>query len=291
MTAESVPRSSRSRIVGVPAALAVALWLGLAGSVALAHDTWLLPAAAQAKPGGSLALAMTSGMAFPQEESPIRPDRIARSGVRLAGRELPLGGLKEGEKALALVAELGRPGVATFWLDLHPRTLDLTAEDVEHYLEEIGAPPAVRARWQAAPEPRRWRESYSKHVKTFVRVGAAADDRSWAEPVGSALELVPERDPTALLAGDELVMRLLRNGAPAAGVTVGLLRAGDAKSVDRATGDDGRVTFTVAAAGWYLLRSTDLRPASGADLDWESDFATMTFEVGAAAAKTTGGSR
>lgn len=288
MTAESV---SRSRLVGVSAAFVATLWLSLAASPARAHDTWLLPAAAQANPGALLALAMTSGMAFPQEESPIRSDRIARSAVRLAGRELPLGRLREGEKALALKVGLDRAGVATIWLDLQPRTLDLTAGDVEHYLEEIGAPPTVRARWQAAPAPRRWRESYSKHVKTFVRVGAVGDDRSWAEPVGSALELVPERDPTVLTAGDQLVVRLLRNGTPAAGVTVGLLRAGEAKSVDRATSDDGRVTFTVGDAGWYLLRSTDLRPASGPDLDWESDFATVTFEVGAAAAKTTGGSR
>ncbi|HET9765322.1 MAG TPA: hypothetical protein VFS60_00665, partial [Thermoanaerobaculia bacterium] len=86
MTAESVPTPSKFRIVGVPAALAAALWLSLAASPALAHDTWLLPAAAQAKPGTLLALAMTSGMAFPQEESPIHPDRIARSAVRLAGR-------------------------------------------------------------------------------------------------------------------------------------------------------------------------------------------------------------
>ena len=283
--------ADRTRIAGVPTALTAALWLSLAAGPARAHDTWLLPAAAQAKPGMSLALAMTSGMAFPHEESPILPDRVARSGVRLAGRELALGTPREGEKALALNADLDRAGIATIWLDLHPRTLDLTAEDVEHYFEEIGASAAVRERWQTAPEPRRWRESYSKHVKTFVRVGAPADDRAWAEPVGSALELVPERDPTALRAGDELVVRLLRNGAPAAGVTVGLLRAGEAKSVDRATGDDGRVTFTVDAAGWYLLRSTDLRPASGPDLDWESDFATLTFEVGAAAAKPTGGAR
>ena len=36
---------------------------------------------------------------------------------------------------------------------------------------------------------------------------------------------------------------------------------------------------------------TDLRPATGPDLDWESDFATLTFEALAAAAKDPGGSR
>ena len=290
MTAE-LAFTSRSARARVRVGIASALLLGLTSGAARAHDTWLLPASSQAKPGNSLRLEMTSGMAFPKRESPIKPDRIASQGVRLGGRRLPFDDPRVNKKELILTATLDRPGVATFWLDLHPRTLELTAEDVEHYFEEIGASAAVRERWQSAPEPRRWRESYTKHVKTFVRVGTPGSDRSWSEPVGSAFELVPERDPTGLRAGDELVVRLLRNGAPAAGVTVGLLRAGETKSVDRPTGDDGRVTFTIGAAGWYLLRSTDLRPASGPDLDWESDFATLTFEAQAAAAKDPGGSR
>ena len=65
--------ADRTRIAGVPTALTAALWLSLAAGPARAHDTWLLPAAAQAKPGMSLALAMTSGMAFPHEESPTSP--------------------------------------------------------------------------------------------------------------------------------------------------------------------------------------------------------------------------
>ena len=289
MTADSAS-TSRSARAGARTAIASTLLLALMAGAARAHDTWLLPTPAHVKPGEAVRLEMTSGMAFPKRESPIRADRIASQGVRLDGREMRFGDPRENKKELLLTAKLDRPGVATVWVDLYPRTLDLTAEDVEHYFEEIGASASVRERWQSAPEPRRWRESYTKHVKTFVRVGTPAGDRSWSEPVGSAFELVPERDPTALHPGDELVVRLLRNGAPAVGVTVGLLRAGETKSVDRPSGEDGRVTFTIGAAGWYLLRSTDLRPAAGADLDWESDFATLTFEA-QAAAKTAGGSR
>ena len=288
MTAELAFTSRRAR-ASAHIAIASALLLALGAGAARAHDTWLLPVPLRVKPGKAVRLEMTSGMAFPKLESPIGPDRIASQGVRLGGREMTFGDPRVSKKALMLSAKLDRTGVATVWVDLHPRTLELTAEDVEHYFEEIGASAAVRERWQSTPEPRRWRESYVKHVKTFVQVGAPAGDRSWSEPVGSTFELVPERDPTGLYAGDELVVRLLRNGSPVAGVTVGLLRGGETKSVDRPSGEDGRVTFTIGAAGWYLVRSTDLRPATRPDLDWESDFATLTFEAKAAAPKPPGG--
>ena len=269
-------RRSRAlpRLVGVAslaaAALAIPAW---------AHDTWLLPRHGQVKPGRSVDFSMTSGMAFPKDESAIDADRVARGGVRLGGVTEDFDRRQEGRRALRLRAALERPGIATVWLELKPRTIELTAEQVAHYVEEIGAGPAVLARWETMPEPRRWREAYRKHVKSFVRVGEPGDDRSWAEPVGSPLELVPEQDPTALRPGSELRLRLLRGGAPAAGASVALVRAGEERAVVRTTDAEGRAAFPLPRAGWYLVRSTDLRPAVTGELEWEADFATLTVEV------------
>ena len=270
------------RVVALRRAGAVAALLAsVAAAPARAHDTWLLPAQAKAAAGGSVTFAMTSGMAFPAEDTAIDADRVARSGLRLAGAQQPFARLDGSEHALKLTAPLERPGVATVWVELRPRTIELTADQVAHYVEEVGAPPEVLARWQATPEPRRWREAYRKHAKTFVRVGEPAGDRTWAESVGSPVELVPEQDPTALAAGGELTVRLLRDSAAAAGANVALVRAGEEQAVVRATDAEGRVTFSLPRAGWYLLKSTYLRPAAGGDLDWEAVFATLTFEVGA----------
>ena len=285
----------RLRTASLPSGLTILSFAlaGMAGpgsSPAEAHDTWLLPAQAHVAPGATVTLGMTSGMDFPKDESPIAADRVDRGGVRVAGAESDFSRRDEGEQSLQLSAELPRPGIATAWIDLKPRTIDLTPDDVAHYLEEIGAPPAVLTRWQAMPEPRRWRESYRKHVKTFVRIGDGAADRSWAEPVGSPLELVTEQDPTALHAGDQLTLRLLRDGAPAAGLTVAVVRGGESTAVHRQTGADGRASFTLDREGWYLVRTTDVRPAAGKDLDWESDFATLTLEVTSAASTHQHGS-
>jgi uncharacterized GH25 family protein len=251
----------------------------ISAAAARAHDTWLLPAKFRVAAGGKLELALTSGMAYPASETAIDPVRIERSGVRLGGETAALAIGEKGKDALALGGTAASAGIATLFVELHPRTLDLTPEEVEEYLAEIGAPPSVRERYMAAPAPRRWRETYTKHAKSFVRVGEPNADRSWADPLGLAFELVPESDPTALKPGQEVTVRLLRAGRPAAGMAIGLVREGSPEGVLRTTDDAGHATFPLPQAGRWLLRATELRPVDGKEIDWESDFTTLTFEV------------
>jgi Domain of unknown function (DUF4198) len=69
---------------------------------------------------------------------------------------------------------------------------------------------SIRAQWDSIPKPKQWRESYIKHATSFVRVGAPRGDSSWASPLGLGLEIDPERDPTVLVEGDALPVRVLR---------------------------------------------------------------------------------
>ena len=61
----------------------------LAVATALAHDTWLLPTEPASAPG-MLTFELTSAGSFPEPESAVAAVRIARSGLRLAGRTEPL---------------------------------------------------------------------------------------------------------------------------------------------------------------------------------------------------------
>jgi uncharacterized GH25 family protein len=254
--------------------------LGLALPLpALAHDTWLLARSGAVAPGTAVTLDLTSGMAFPANETAIKPERISRAAVRLAGDTAELKDRSAAAKSLQFTARLAKPGVATLWVELAPKSIDLTPDQVKEYLDEIGATEAVRSAWQGMPEPRRWRELYSKHAKTYVRVGEPAEDRSWSEPVGMGLEIVPEKDPTALRPGEELPVRVLRNGQPFPSFAVGLVRQGDAHGVLKTTDGEGRASFPIGQAGRWLLRATDVRRSTKPEADWESDFATMTFEV------------
>jgi len=249
----------------------------LGASAARAHDTWLLPARFEVALGATIDLELTSGMKFPEPESAVATDRIAASGVRLSGKTLMLEPKSPTKAALRLSAVAPTPGVAVLWVASRPRTLSLKPDDVRHYLEEIGAPPSVEARWR---QQQRFRESYSKVAKTYVKVGDAADDRSWQEPVGLGLEFLPLQDPTALHAGSDFAVRMVRDGKPLADFTVSALPPGGGKPVTARTDRDGRVVFMIDRAGPWLLRGTLIEESSAPDTDWQSLFTTLTVSAG-----------
>jgi uncharacterized GH25 family protein len=243
-----------------------------------AHDTWLIPDQFNLAPKSTVTLDMTSGMEFPKLDTGPKPERVQSAQCRLAGKTFDITNKAAAPHSLQFKAELADAGVATFWVKLPARSIELKPEEVKEYLDEVDAPESLRKQWTEMKE-QRWRESYTKHPKTFARVGEPAADRSWAEPAGMFLEIVPEKDPTALKAGDDFPVRVLKDGKPFAGFSLNAVNAGQPKGETRKTDSDGRVTFRLDAAGPWLLRGTDIRKSAQPDTDWESDFVTLTLEV------------
>jgi uncharacterized GH25 family protein len=258
--------------------LSLALILSAALAVS-AHDTWLLARRVFVAPGASVWLDLTSGMAFPILDYAIKPERVSMARFRLNGHTREIAARTSARKSLALHVPLSAAGVATFWVELKPKSLELTPEQVAEYFDEINASGELRHSWANAGGTKRWREIYTKHAKTFVRVGRADADRSWSQPVGLALEIVPETDPTALKAGDNFTVRVLKNGAPLPDFSLGIVREGNILGEFQKTDAAGRVSFRLARSGKWLMRATELRPANKPDTEWESDFTTLTIQV------------
>ena len=246
---------------------------------AAAHDTWLQPRRSAVLPGTIAQLDLTSSDKFATFDTAIKPDRVALSRARLNGKTVDIRAGAPEKKSLELRVPLSDPGIATLWLSLAPQSIELSWKQVQHYLEEIDAPALLTQAWYAGKTAKPWREIYSKHAKTFVRVGRPKADRSWSEPVGMALEIVPEKDPTTLRAGDDFPVRVLREGTALADFSLGIVREGKTNRSFRKTDSAGRAVFKVARAGKWLLRGTELRSSHRPAIDWESDFTTLLFEV------------
>jgi uncharacterized GH25 family protein len=260
--------------------LAVALPAG-------AHDTWVLPVRWNVPVRERLVLDLTSAMDFPTPETAARPDRLVDKSIRLNGvvSSLEVSPPRTGAKTLRLSARPTAVGLATVWIATRPRTLDLKPDEVEHYLEEIGAVDTVGEQWRRSPD-KAWRETYVKVAKTFVRVGDTQNDESWSAAVGASLELVPASDPTALSSGHDLAFLLLSNGKPIADLAVGAVAAASAKPLLVKTDAEGRVTFRLDRSGPWLFRATLIRPVAGRHGEWESVFTTVTVDVTPAPAPT-----
>lgn len=248
--------------------------LALGSGFAFAHDTWILPTRFDLPVGARIEADLTSGMHFPELESAVAPDRLASAGLRLAGRTVPLERAPR-SGALRLSAPSTGSGIASLWLATHPRTLTLTPEQVAEYLQEIGASKEVEERWR---RQQRWRETYSKLAKTYARVGDAAGDSSWQQPVGLELEILPLDDPTTLRPGQQLRLRVTRAGRPLPGFAVSAVPAGGA-AVLKTTDAQGTVAFTAGESGPWLLRGTLLEESAAPESDWKSLFTTLTVLV------------
>ncbi len=253
------------------------LFIGVTGL--FAHDTWLIPEEFAVAPGAKVALDLTSGIEFPALEKGPKRDRVKAASYRLAGHVTAIEEISEGPQSLRFATEVKAPGVAAFWVEFPPKDIELKPDQVGEYLEEIGASAQLIREWKAMSPPR-WREQYSKHQKTFVRVGEPpANDQSWKEPVGVALEIVPEQDPTAAKAGGKFSVLVLKGGKAFPDFPLTAVAAGEKEGETVRTDKEGRATFELGKQGRWLLRGTEVRRVTRPDADWESDFTTLTLEA------------
>lgn len=261
-----------SRLAGLVAALL------LSAPLALAHETWMLAGSSRLAAPGTLTLGVSSGMAFPKPDTALSPDRLSLSGVRIGTTRVPLESVGALGGAAFLRATLRQTGYATAWLELSPIPIELSDPLVAVYLDEIDAAAPLREfrlRQEAANPPLVWRERYAKFAKTIIRVGAPAEDRSWAEPIGGPIEIVPEIDPTGLVRGAAFSVRVLKHGRPLVDLPLALMEGG--QRAWQRTDADGRARFTLATAGRWLVHGTELLPPATLDGEWESWFATLTI--------------
>jgi uncharacterized GH25 family protein len=259
--------------------LLILVFAVIAAVAVSAHDTWLTPRQFRVVTGTRVRLDLTSGMAFPHLDTSIKPDRIDVARFRQNGKIQEITARVGEPTSLVLSAIFKDTGIATCWVELKPRQLELTPTQVEEYFAEIGASPDVRQVWQNMKSPKHWREVYVKHAKTFITVGNNETDSSWNETVGMSLEIVPDKNPFTLRAGDDLPVRVLKNGVGFANFPVGIVFEGETHGQIRSTDANGRVVFRLAKQGRYLLRGTDLRLSTKPNLEWESDFTTLTFST------------
>ena len=251
----------------------ILLALTLASS-AFAHDTWIAPE--QFGRCGAVTLHMTSAPEFGKLETAIEPSRVVRAIIATPGRRINMKPVAA-KHSLDFNTDVPESGTSIVAVDLAPKTIDLTPAQVTEYLDEIGASDEIRAQWKA--HPGRWRETYTKHAKTFLRCGTK-DNRRYYIYTDMGLELIPQgTDPTSLKAGDALRVVLVAPKQPPLVVPIVVEREGAGRIATVTQGNDRIASIKFDQPGRYMLSATWLRRSDGETSDWVSDFTTLTFDV------------
>lgn len=261
--------------------LVLAAALAASALPAAAHDLFLRPESFRLAPGSEARVRMLNGT-FATSENPVARDRLRELALLGPGglaRPREFGWAAQGK---ATLVELALPVAGTHGLgiSLVPRELRLEGREFNEYLKEEGVLDVLEARTRGGELGKPARERYSKHVKTLLQVGDPRGDVS--TPFGHPAEIVPLANPYALAPGATLEALCLVDGRPAAGVVViaGGEGARGPLPETRATSDaDGRVKVKLAEPGQWFLKFIRMVRSKEPGLDYESKWATLTFEL------------
>ena len=249
----------------------ILLALTLASS-AFAHDTWIAPD--QFGQCGAVTLHMTSAPEFGKLETPIEPSRVQRAIIVIPHRRINMTPVVA-KRSLDFNVDVPEEGMSIAAVELAPKTIDLTPAQVTEYLDEIGASDDIRAQRNA--HPGRWRETYTKHAKTFIRCSGRGDAYL---SLDMGFEMIPQgTDPTALKAGDTMRVVLVAPKQPPVVAPIVVEREGAGRVATVMPGKDRIAAIKFDQPGRYMLSATWLRPGDGNAADWVSDFTTLTFDV------------
>ncbi|HEY8164633.1 MAG TPA: DUF4198 domain-containing protein [Gemmatimonadaceae bacterium] len=182
-----------------------------------------------------------------------------------------------------LTVRTGSAGTYVVGVSLGKREIALKAAEFNQYLTEDGIPDVLAARKRSGALGKDARERYSKHVKAILQVGATRTN-SFAQVLGYPAELVPVGNPYNPRAGGWLRVLALVDGKPVANqlvITGGRPRRGGRFAERRLRTDaSGIVRVRISEPGfWYVKFIHMERVTSDPSIDYESKWATLTFQV------------
>ncbi len=247
---------------------------------AWAHDSWF-----ERSPGAAAQplLLLGTGNQFPARETAIGAEYLVRQGCQGAAGGLGLSAVRYTPSALLLRAAAQ---AQSCWVQLTPLDIELAADKVDLYLDEMNASASLRATWAAMHQRGiRWQERYTKHARIELTPSGASAPVVEQAAVNGLKTL--GMDATLQRKAGVLTFTVLRDGQPVPGLAVELRSALPAAGTWHRTDEQGQLRVPTLPAGRWLLRAIDLRPSNSQTDQWESRFLTLAFDGGAGPAEPT----
>lgn len=222
---------------------------------------------------------------FDESENTITRDRIINA--RILGPEFEFLPKKEDyydiDEVTFLKWTTGGPGTYVAGISTLPREIKLSATDFRDYLQHEGLTATINERKAKGISDKPAIERYSKHVKAIIQVEDKKTDE-FSTALDYPIEFIPISNPYGLSVGDDLRMKLLFKGSPLPNQVVHIgsrsdLKSGDAKEIETKTDSRGEISMKITEKGKWYVASIYIVESAEKGIDYESNWATLTFEV------------
>jgi len=267
---------TRSSLLAVTGLLAVVAVVG-------AHDMFLRPTRYFVAENAEVVVQVLNGT-FSKSENSITRDRVLDvSVVSPSGRaRMDTSAWTIAGDTSTFTVRTGAAGTYVLGASTRPRMITLEGKAFNGYLKSDGIPDVLAARRRSGELEKPARERYAKHVKAMVQVGDARAGDFGAQ-LGYPAELVPMENPYTLRVGGTLRVRTLVDGQPAANqyVLYGGRTPNGARIQQRGIRSDaqGVARIPIKRGVWFVKFINMTRLAGDAEADYESKWATLTYEV------------
>lgn len=274
----------RHRLTRTALAAGAGLALVALSLSATAHDFWVQPFKFWIAPNTAVMTTLQVG------HGEFRQRWNAESARVLRFNDIGPGGVVTDHQRELAAADMnhdhmlgfGAPGTHVLVLQTSYAESTLPGIRFTDYIKQEGLTPAIELRARTKTEDQPGREIYSRRAKALVQVGPASTQlEPWVmRPVGLSLEIVPDANPYAAGAGQDLPIHVLLDGRPLPGALVMLNNLDfDGRPLATVKTDNaGRAAFKVPRTGSWQLNVLWTKPLKGnPKADYDTTFSSLTF--------------
>ena len=254
------------------------LALSFAAAPLAAHDMWIEPTSFLPDAGKVVGVRLRIGQDFLGDPLPRDPALIDQFiSVDSSGRKPVYGHDGADPAGLVRVAD---SSLLILGYQSHPKPITLPAATFNQYLKEEGLDAIAELRTRRNQTNSEAREIFERCAKSLVRYGTPANAQA-DRALGFTLELVAEKNPYTLHAGEDLPVSLMYEGRALPGaLVVAMNRSNPMSKISARTDRTGHVKLRLPEDGVWLVKAVHMIPApDGSNADWASFWASLTFEV------------
>jgi len=264
------------------------------------HDLIMKPYSYLLEQGDQIRIALFNGD-FHKSDNVITRDRMVDVSFVSEGKRMAVDTANwtdEGTTSILTLPTTATLGTKLLGVSTAPRVYTADGTGFNKYLKHDGVLDMLELRTRSNSLQDSAFESYSKHVKTIIQVG---ENRSndWKEVLDYPIEFVPLSNPYDLQVGDDIELKLLRDGKPLTGHLVYAANhhyhgddaasghshsheEGEEHTHDDAaftTDENGVIKVPLTEAGIWYFRTIHMTLVDEPGLTHESNWATLTFEL------------
>ncbi len=246
------------------------IFISLISLEVFAHDTFLLPVHETYPPNSDIEIRMSSGLSFPEQTWGVNKSRIESANIVLNDKMIRSHSFSQSKEYFSIGFTPKNSGLVTVAISTKVRSGAISHEDVDEYLDEIGATSDVKKAFNALPGTPSLPRSYVKHTKTFLCISSCNSETvHMSTPIGQKLEFVGTF-------GSESIFQLFFDGQPLPSHRVKLKNLSK-ETVTLITDESGKIDINGEFSGTVMLAAVALTLPDKPGGIYHSDQATLVL--------------